>query len=72
MASDLEFRIAQDRQGTTDGSDCVEEVRAYYKRQIAELRAERRIILDSVTRHCTVEQINAVTADVLASRGQEE
>ena len=35
------------------------------------LRAERRTILDSVTRHCTPEQINAITADTLAARGRE-
>ena len=35
------------------------------------LRAERRTILDSVTRHCTPEQINTITADTLAARGRE-
>ena len=39
--------------------------------KLAALRAERRTILDSVTRHCTPEQINAITADTLAARGRE-
>ena len=38
MSQDIEFRVA--REGTTDGSDCVEEVRAFYKKRIAELEAE--------------------------------
>ena len=59
--------------GLQDDCECGEKALERISELEAEnvaLRAERRTILDSVTWHCTSEQINAITADTLAARGR--